>query len=339
MKPTTGRARTLAALRGAPLDGYPVWLMRQAGRFLPEYRELRKKLTFLELIHSAEACTEAALQPLRRFDLDATIVFSDILTIPDAAGAGLRFVAGDGPSFAHPIRSGADLERLTWDGFSDRLGYVYEAVRSLRAATPDHALFGFAGSPWTLFCYLVQGEGSSDFSLARALLRSDPGLADALLARLADAVADHLLAQVAAGADVVQVFDTWGGLLPAPLYRRFAAPGLRRIARRLAGTPVVLYVRQGSHLVGETLDLGYTALSVHETVDLAAVRAHGVVTQGNLDPTALFGPAEQIAAEVRAIHGALGGQRDHVFNLGHGILPSTPVEGVGAFVQAVRSLP
>lgn len=335
---TTGRARTLAALAGEPLDGHPVWLMRQAGRFLPEYRELRQRFTFLELIRSPEACTEAALQPLRRFDLDATIVFSDILTIPDSLGGGLKFEKGDGPTFTRPARTEADLDAYDWDGVCDRISFVYDAVRMLRAAAPDHALFGFAGSPWTLYCYLVNGEGSNDFALPRALLWQRPAFAERLLSGLAELVAEHLIRQVQAGADVVQVFDTWGGLLPLELYRRFASPGLRHIRRRLGDTPVLLYVKAGSHLVGETATLGYSGLSVAETVDLAAVRARGVVTQGNLDPTLLFAGREVITEHVGKIHAALGGRRDHVFNLGHGLVPTTPPEGVGHFVDAVRGL-
>lgn len=335
---TTGRDRTLAALRGDPLDGYPVWLMRQAGRFLPEYRELRTRLSFLELIHSAEACTEAALQPLRRFELDATIVFSDILTIPDALGAGLKFEKGDGPTFANPVRTEADLDALQWEGVRERLSYVYDAVRSLRAAAPNHALFGFAGSPWTLYCYVVQGSGSNDFAIPRSLLFRAPAFAKRLLDGLAELVADHLVAQAEAGADAVQVFDTWGGLLPTETYRTFVAPGLRHIVSRVGDTPVILYVKAGSHLVDVTSTLGFTALSVAETVDLADVRARGVRTQGNLDPTVLHADRSVIREHTHRIHAALRGKRDHVFNLGHGIVPSTPPEGVAAFVEAVRDL-
>jgi uroporphyrinogen decarboxylase len=313
--------------------------MRQAGRFLPEYREVRAKCSFLELVHSPELCTEVALQPLRRFDLDATIVFSDILVIPDALGCGLTFEKGDGPKIERRIADDAAVEALRWDGVCDRLGYVYEAVASLRAAAPDHALFGFAGSPWTLFAYLAQGEGGHDFAAARTALWTHPVRSRHVLDRLADAVAEHLVRQARAGADVVQVFDSWGGLLPREDYETFAAPGLRRIAARLRDEqiPSVLFVRAGPHVAELTTKLGFTGISVDSTVDLAGIR--GIATQGNLDNTRLLGfSPDAIVDGVRRIHYALGGRRDHIFNLGHGILPQTPPEAVAAFVDAIRRL-
>lgn len=333
---TTGRLRTLAALHREPLDGYPIWLMRQAGRFLPEYREIRARTSFLELCHSPELCTEVALQPLRRFDLDATIVFSDILVVPDALGAGLSFTAGDGPKIGRPLVDDAAIDALQWDGACDRLGYVYEAVRQLRAAAPNHAVFGFAGSPWTLFCYMTEGEGKSDFSRTRAIVWANRERSKRVLMKLADTVADHLRRQVDAGADVVQVFDTWGGLLAAEDYEELHVPALRRIVERLSGVPVVLYLRSGAHLVDTSRKLGFTGLSVDTTVDLA--QFSGVATQGNLDNTRLLGAREGIAEGVARIHGKLGGRRDHIFNLGHGVLPSTPPEAVQAFVEEVRRL-
>jgi uroporphyrinogen decarboxylase len=310
--------------------------MRQAGRFLPEYRELRKNLSFLDLVRSPAACTEAALQPLRRFDLDATIVFSDILVLLDALGAGLRFVAGDGPSLERPLRSEEDARALAWDNPLAGLGYVYEAVAQLRAAAPDRAVIGFAGAPWTLFCYLVDGEGGGDFPRARALLWQEPALAETVLRRLAVLVASHLARQVQAGADVVQVFDTWGGLLPEEDYARFALPGLQYIAGCLGSTPSILFVRGGAHLLHRLVPLGFSALSLDSTTDPS--RVHGVATQGNLDNTRLLGPASAIDEGVLRIHRALGGRRNHVFNLGHGVLPQTPPESVAAFVAAVRGL-
>jgi len=307
--------------------------MRQAGRFLPEYRAVRANHGFLELVRSPALCTEVALQPLRRFDLDATIVFSDILVVPEAMGADLRFVAGDGPSFGEPIRTAAAADALDGAGLTDRLGYVYEAVRSLRAAAPEHALYGFAGSPWTLYCYLVQGEGSDGFPEAKALLLREPAAARRLLDRLTDAVIAHLRAQVEAGADVVQVFDSWGGLLSPAAYREWCAPGLARIAAEVPG-PTVLYVR-GGHLVEETGRLGYAGLSLHDTVDLDRVAG---VTQGNVDPALLLAGPDVVRADVRRRAAQLGGRRTHVWNLGHGVLPGTSPEAVGAFVAAVREV-
>jgi uroporphyrinogen decarboxylase len=309
--------------------------MRQAGRFLPEYREVRAKVGFLDMVRTPELCTEVALQPLRRFPLDATIVFSDILVIPDALDAGLTFSPGDGPKIAKKLMDDAAVESLRWDGVCDRLGYVYEAVSQLRAAAPDHALFGFAGSPWTLFCYMTQGEGGGEFAPARAQLWANPERSRRVLARLADLVGEHLVRQVRAGADVVQVFDTWGGLLHADDYAAFAAPALARVREHLESTPCVLYVRSGPHLVDVTAKLGFTALSVDQMVDLARVPG---VTQGNMDNTRLLGSPEGIRDGVRRVYAALGGRRNHVMNLGHGILPSTPPEALTVYCDAVSEL-
>ncbi|MDP2308456.1 MAG: uroporphyrinogen decarboxylase [Pseudomonadota bacterium] len=357
-----GRARVLAALRddfssssrgssegSSEPDRLPLWLMRQAGRFLPEYRAVRADVPFLDLVRSPDLCTEVALQPLRRFDLDATIVFSDILVIPDALGAGLSFEKGDGPKIERPLVSDAAVDALAWDGVCDRLGYVYDAVAALRKAAPGHALFGFAGSPWTLFCYLTQGAGGGEFATARAALWAHPERSRRVLEQLTDAVIEHLVRQARAGADVVQVFDTWGGLLPAADYEKIAAPGLRRIAKRLAAEriPSVFYVRAGAHLVDVTRTLGFSALSVDSTVDLARFAASpgraSIPTQGNLDNTRLLGGRESIAEGVARIGAALGlhqpgGRRNHIVNLGHGILPSTPPDAVSILVEEVRRL-
>lgn len=336
MSTPTGRARVLAVLRGESPDRLPLWLMRQAGRFLPEYRAVRADVPFMDLVRSPTLCTEVALQPLRRFDFDATIVFSDILVIPDALGVGLSFEKGDGPKIARPLQSDEAVDALDWDGVCDRLPYVYEAVSQLRAAAPDHALFGFAGSPWTLFCYMTQGQGGGEFASARAALWANPERSRRVLDRLADAVAEHLVRQHKAGADVVQVFDTWGGLLPAADYAAIAAPGLTRITRRLAeeNIPSVLYIRAGGHLVQVAKRLGFSGLSLDSTVDLATVT--GVPTQGNLDNTRLLGPRDAIADGVARIYAGLGRRRDHIVNLGHGILPNTPPEAVSILVDEVR---
>jgi uroporphyrinogen decarboxylase len=325
-----GRTRTLAALSGAPLDRPPIWLMRQAGRFLPEYRVLRSSMSFLELVHSPEACTEAALQPLRRFPLDATIVFSDILVIPDALGLGLSFDAGHGPRFATCWTPDV---ALTWDGALDRMSFAYEAVRQLRAAAPDHAVYGFAGSPWTLFCYMVEGKGGGDFANARAMLRRHPEASLALLEQLADLVMGHLSRQLEAGADIVQVFDTWGGLLDRRTWLRFCAPGLRRIAKL---QPSILFCRSGGHMKAELETLGYAGLGYDHTMELGPTSP--LATQGNLDNALLLGPLDAIREEVDVIHRGLGGRKNHIYNLGHGVLPQTPPEAVAAFVDAVGRL-
>ena len=342
-----GRQRTLAALSGSPVDSPPVWLMRQAGRYLPEYRAVRAETSFLGLIRDAAACTEVALQPLRRYDLDATIVFSDILVIPEAIGAGLSFQTGDGPKIGHPLRTPQDAAGLDWSGLRERLSYVYEAVAALRSAAPDHALFGFAGSPWTLFCYLVEGGGSSDFWRPRAMLWQEPEFCGRILDLLADAVADHLAAQADAGADALQIFDTWGGLLPVADYRRSVLPGLHRLHARLRATskrvPVLLFARGGGHLLPLLAETAFDGFSLDAAVDIPTARyILKRPTQGNLDNVRLLGSAEGIRAGVADIHAALcasGGTSGHVYNLGHGILPQTAPEAVQTFVGAIRALP
>ncbi len=334
----TGRQRVLAALHGEAVDSPPVWLMRQAGRYLPEYRKVRTEHSFMELVRSPALCTEVALQPLRRYDLDATIVFSDILVIPDAVGAGLSFETGDGPKIAHTVRSAEVLDGLNFQDLPSRLGYVYEAVAQLRKAAPDHALFGFCGAPWTLYCYMVEGGGSHDFATARALLWQQPELAARLLNLLTDAVIQHGKAQLAAGADVVQFFDTWGGLLSAADYARFVVPGLQRIAAAFSGHRTLLFVRGGGHLLRLLAELPFTAYSLDATMDVAeARRILRRPTQGNLDNVRLLGGEAAIVDGVRAIRAALGGAPDHLYNLGHGILPRTPPEAVEIFVKAIRS--
>jgi uroporphyrinogen decarboxylase len=340
--PARARERMLAALRGerGP-GGHPVWLMRQAGRYLPEYRALRAANSFLELVHSPALCTEAALQPLRRYDLDATIVFSDILVLPDALGMGLSFAPGDGPSFARPVRSAADVAALAWDGLGERMDFVYQAVAQLRVAAPEKAVIGFAGAPWTLYCYMVDGEGG-EFPEALASVRQDPGRARALLDRLADAVADHLLAQVRAGADCVQLFDTWSGRLGADYYVELCRPGMRRIAERLAaaGVPSIAFLRGADALALRLDGAPFSCVSVDAATDLARLRRDfpGRCTQGNVASEVLLGVPAAIADAVRAVHIATGGAENHIYNLGHGVLPSTPPAAVSTFVEAVRGL-
>ncbi len=323
--------------------------MRQAGRFLPEYRDVRKDLSFLDLVHSPEVCLEVALQPLRRFPLDATIVFSDILTILDAIGAGLRFQKGDGPTLAEPVRTPGDASRLDWTDLGSKLGYTYEAVRLLRAGAPDHALFGFAGSPWTLFCYLVEGEGSSDFARTRTFARRYPDVTAHLLESLADAVSGHLIEQLRAGADAVQVFDTWGGILGETAWRHLSLPSLRRVqasvAKAVPGARTLLFVRAG-HLTAAALEAGYSGISLHDTASLVDARrlaGRTVATQGNIDNTVLLAGPDAIRAEAarvgRELHAGERGGIGHIVNLGHGILPSTPPEAVAMLCEAVAQIP
>ncbi len=338
-----GRSRFLAACTGAPVDRPPVWIMRQAGRYLPEYLELRAKHSFTEVCQTPALTLEVALQPLRRFDLDAAIVFSDILVIPEAMGQTVTYPEG-GPQLGPPLGEIFDPDDLVPRDVSSALSYVYEAIRLLRAEMgDDRAVLGFAGAPYSLASYMVQGGGSRHNEAIKALLYRDPARGAALLDRIADVVAEHLTLQVEAGADAVQIFDTWAGGMQPEDYVRFALPPTRKILDRLAGlgVPRILFVNGIAGILPHVATAGADVISVDWRTDLAGTAAalgDDVAVQGNLDPVELFGPPERIRARVRAIHRDLGRRTGHIFNLGHGILPGTPVEGAGAFVDAVHEL-
>lgn len=337
----TPRRRLLAALRLEPTDRPPVWLMRQAGRYLPGYRAVRAQHGFWEVCHTPALSTEVALEPLGLYPLDAAIVFSDILVILEALGLGVSFLKGEGPHVAHPLRTRADLGAWRTEGLLERLGFLPEAVRHLRAAIgEDRGLLGFAGAPWTLLGYAVDGNSAEELLKARTMLRTDPELAREALGLLADAGSALLRAQVRAGADAVQIFDTWGGLLDPATYAEFALPALQRMIRPLAdlGVPVILFVRGGHHLLPLLPQSGATAFSLDWRTPLAEGRAllPGAALQGNLDPTLLFAGTEVVRSATRALLAqmrALG--PGFVFNLGHGILPGTPPEAVGALCEEV----
>lgn len=339
--PLTSRQRLLAALRCAPTDRPPVWLMRQAGRYLPGYREIRAKHGFWEVCHTPALSTEVALEPLRRYPLDAAIVFSDILVILEALGLGVTFVKGEGPAIARPLRGRDDLAAWRLDGLMDRLQFLPAAVTHLRAAIGDDlGLLGFAGAPWTLLGYAVDGNSADELLRARTMLRTDPALAHQALGLLADAGSELLRAQIAAGADAVQIFDTWGGLLDRETYRTFALPALQRMIApvRATGVPVLLFVRGGHHLLPLLGQTGASAFSLDWRTPLHEARAllPGAALQGNLDPTLLFagdevvrGATRNLLAEMRALGPGF------VVNLGHGILPGTPPEAVAALCETV----
>ncbi len=351
--PSAAVARTLAndrflrALRRQPVDRTPVWMMRQAGRYLPEYRASRAKAGgFMELCRNAELCCEVTMQPIDRYGLDAAILFSDILTIPDAMGLGLSFGEGEGPRFAHPVRSAADVARIGVPDPEGELRYVMDAVRTIRGALGDRLpLIGFSGSPWTLATYMVEGSGSKEFAKIKAMAYGEPELLDRLLATLVESVSQYLLAQIAAGADAVMVFDTWGGVLPPAAYRRHSLDPMARIVARLKAqapdTPVVLFTKNGGQHLAQMADTGCDALGVDWTTDLATARAAvggRVALQGNLDPTVLFAAPERIRSAVAAVLESYGAGPGHVFNLGHGILQHTPPEHAGVMIEAVREL-
>ena len=340
--------RFLRALRREPTDTTPVWVMRQAGRYLPEYRATRGRAgSFMALAQNPEYACEVTLQPLERFELDAAILFSDILTIPDAMGLGLSFANGEGPQFAHPVRSAADIAKLAVPDMDGELRYVMDAVRLIRRELHGRVpLIGFSGSPWTLACYMVEGHGSKDFATLKAMCWNEPRLAHQLLDTLAQSVAHYLIAQAAAGAQTLMIFDTWGGLLgPAP-FREFSLRYMARVVDALKANehsrelPLILFSKgAGAHLA-EMADTGCTGLGVDWTINLADARqavAGKVALQGNLDPAILRASPEVIRREARAVLDSYGNHPGHVFNLGHGITPEVNPEHVKVLVDEVHA--
>ena len=341
-------SRFLRALRREPVDCTPVWLMRQAGRYLPEYRATRKAAgSFLAMAKNPQLACEVTLQPLRRFPLDAAILFSDILTVPDAMGLGLYFVDGEGPKFERPLRTPADIDRLAVPDMETELRYVMDAVRTIRRELDGSVpLIGFSGSPWTLACYMVEGGGSKDWGKVKALALNEPAAMHKLLGVVTDAVIAYLSAQHAAGAQALQVFDTWGGTLGPAMYREFSLPYLTRIARELKdiGVPVILFGKGNAPHLDDLFASGADAIGVDWTVTLedAARRANGrVALQGNLDPAILYGNPDAIRTQVQVALDSYaagnGGSREgHVFNLGHGMSPDMDPEHVAVLVDEVH---
>lgn len=341
--------RFLRALRCEPVDCTPVWLMRQAGRYLPEYRATRAQAgSFMALCTNPELACEVTLQPLRRFALDAAILFSDILTIPDAMGLGLHFAEGEGPKFRTPVRTAADVERIGVPDPEHELRYVMDAVRTIRRELGGRVpLIGFAGSPWTLACYMVQGEGSSNFPRPKAMLWNEPALMHRLLDTVARSVATYLAAQAAAGAQALMVFDTWGGLLAPAQYQEFSLRYLAQITTALKSdaatkdVPLILFSKGANGHLPALAATGCDALGVDWTLDLSSARAlvgDRIALQGNLDPAALHASPEAIRREVGRVLTSHGPGPGHVFNLGHGITPDVKPEHVGALVDAVHAL-
>jgi len=337
-------ALLLRALRREPVERTPVWLMRQAGRYLPEYRATRERAgSFIALMSDPELACEVTLQPLARFPLDAAILFSDILTIPHAMGLGLSFAEGEGPRFERPIRSAADVERLGVPDPESELGYVLDAVRliddELAGKVP---LIGFTGSPWTLMCYMVEGSGSDGFPRAKAMLRDDPASSHRLLDLLARAVAAHLRAQVAAGADAVMVFDSWGGVMTPYDYREYSLRYMAQVVAEVGREVPVIVFTKGVRQLEALADIGADCVGLDWTVDIGRARERigaRVALQGNLDPALLrHASAGAVRAEVGHVLQRFGPHPGHVFNLGHGIGVGTPPENVAALVAAVHEL-
>jgi len=339
----------LRALNRQPVPRTPVWVMRQAGRYLPEYREVRAKAgDFMTLCQTPDLACEVTLQPLRRFPLDASIIFSDILTIPDAMGLELTFTAGEGPRFNKPVRTEADIKALPRIDPNNELRYVMDAIsvtrREINGKVP---LFGFSGSPWTLATYMVEGSGSKEFAKIKGLMFGEPELAHQLLTKITNSVVDYLSAQVEAGAQALMLFDTWGGVLSKERYLEFSLAYMQQIVERVKRehngekVPLVLFTKNGGQWLDKMADTGCDALGVDWTTDLATAReltGSRVALQGNLDPSVLYGSPEQIHDEVAKVLESFGDGPGHVFNLGHGIHQFVNPERLGAMIDAVRTL-
>ena len=345
----------LRACLRQPTDHTPVWLMRQAGRYLPEYKASRMQAgnSFMGLATNPQYATDVTLQPLDRYALDAAILFSDILTVPDAMGLGLSFGAGEGPRFAHPVRDEAAVAALAVPDLN-KLRYVFDAVASIRKALNGRVpLIGFSGSPWTLACYMVEGAGSDDYRQVKTMLYARPDLLHRILAVNADAVAAYLNAQIDAGAQAVMIFDSWGGVLEHRAFHQFSLAYTQRVMSKLKREhdgqriPAIVFTKGGGLWLEQIAATGADVVGLDWACDLGAARARiddRVALQGNLDPMVLFAPPDAIAAEARAVLDSFGhAQRPdgrcggHIFNLGHGINQHTPPEHVTALVEAVHS--
>ena len=332
----------LRALARQPTPYTPVWLMRQAGRYLPEYNATRARAgSFLKLAKTPALAAEVTLQPLERFALDAAIVFSDILTIPDAMGLGLAFAEGEGPRFERPLREESEIRKLAAPDPVTELGYVMDAVRESRAAIAGRVpLIGFSGSPFTLACYMIEGSGSDDWRTVKTMLNARPELLHRILEVNTTAVADYLNAQIEAGADAVMLFDTWGGILAHDDYETFSLSYARRIFAKVRGAPTILFTKGGNPWLGAMMQSGCSAVGLDWTSDARAARrlaAGRVALQGNLDPSALFAPPERVRQAARNVIDSFGTEPGHIFNLGHGVQPRTPVASVAALVDEVRA--
>jgi len=340
--------RLIKAFLGQPVDITPVWLMRQAGRYLPEYRALREKSgSFMTMCKTPEIATEITLQPIARFPLDGVILFSDILTIPDAMGLGLHFVQNEGPKFERPLQSANDITQLAVPDPLQELRYVMDAIQLVKKSLNDKLpLIGFAGSPWTLATYMIEGQSSDNFSKAKKMLYQQPALMHTLLSKLATATTHYLNAQIAAGVDAVMLFDTWGGILTTEAYRNFSLLYMEKIIQGLQHpkdkiVPSIVFTKHGGQWLEEIAQKGCDVIGIDWTTDIGKARklvGHQVALQGNLDPAVLYTDAQTIRSEVAKILSAFGQYPGHAFNLGHGVLPDVPYENVGIMIDAVHEL-
>ena len=339
----------IRALLRQPVPRTPVWIMRQAGRYLPEYREIRAKAgDFMSLCTNPELACEVSLQPLRRFDLDAAIVFSDILTIPHAMGLGLYFETGEGPRFERPVNTVADIKRLAVPDVGEKLGYVFDTVALIHRALNDEVpLIGFAGSPWTVATYMVEGRSSREFEKIKALAAEEPAVLETLLNVVAETTIEYLNAQIESGAQAVMIFDTWGATLEGDDYRRFSLSAMQRILdglnRQKYGhtIPIILFTKGAGPLLADLADTDCDALGVDWTTDLETAReltGDKVSGQGNLNPAVLRESPEVIEERVAEVLQSYGQGPGHVFNLGHGITPDIDPDNLGVVIDAVRKL-
>lgn len=338
MPSLSNRARFLAAARREPIGRPPLWLMRQAGRCLPEYRALKEKHSFVEMVRTPDLAVEVTLQPIRRFGFDGAVLFSDILVVPEAMGQAYRFREQGGIEMEFAVRSTADINRLQADAVVDRLGYVTEALRRLRKELKEEtALLGFAGSPWTLATYMIEGHSGHDPRAAMSIFRQHPEIFSLLMEKLTKAVSDFLLAQIEAGADAVQIFDSGGGLLAPDEFETGSARWIREIIKQVAGrVPVILYTKAS----GIPLDpLGADVISVDWTHSLAEVRKRlpQTAVQGNLDPTLLTGDPQRVREQALRLLNEMQGLNGHIFNLGHGVPPTAKLECIQTLVETIHS--
>lgn len=336
--------RILRALSKQHVDCTPIWVMRQAGRYLPEYRQVRQQAgDFLTLCKTPELACEVTLQPLARFDLDAAIIFSDILTIPDAMNLGLYFAEGEGPKFKHPVRTQADIDALPIPCPGTELNYVMQAIQHTKQALANKVpLIGFAGSPWTIACYMVEGGASKTFGIIKKMLYQSPDMLHQLLEKLATSISHYLQAQIEAGADIIMIFDTWGGILTPEAYQLFSLHYMKKIIASLPKhIPTIMFTKNGGLWLEEMVSAGSDALGLDWTINIAEARKRvgkHVSLQGNLDPAILLSTPEVIVEQVGELLADYGRGTGHIFNLGHGITPDVPPEHVALLVDTVHDL-
>lgn len=339
----SNRDRFLRACKCQPVDHPPIWMMRQAGRALPEYRELKRDYSFIELVRTPELAAEVTLQPIRRFNFDAAIIFSDILVIPEALGQSYRFADGEGVKMDFRIESEADLKRLSLSNSSERLQYVYDAIKIVKSKLKNEtALIGFSGSPWTLACFMCEGGSSKSFEKALSLSSSYPTLFEKLLTILTDAVSEYLLRQIDAGVDAIQIFDTLGGLLPPNKFYEVSGNWLKEIILRVGNSVPVIVFSKGVHQNwNDLINLGANVIGVDHNIDIFKARElipQHVGIQGNLNPELLKNNSTDIViAETKSILNKMKGRNGFIFNLGHGLLPESRIENIEAVIETVRS--